>query len=219
MKRLSVLLFSLLVPLLVGGAARAQSKAASSAQGGELYSIEKRDLMGRHELTASLGVLPMDAFARGMTLHGSYTYHFSHLIAWEIVGGMWSFNFGTGLDQELKDNFLVQATDVPELRWVINSNFVLKPLYGKFALTNDKLFSAEMFFVLGYAMGGYTASYPSGLDIGAGLRMFLGRYFSLRLDIRDYMFFPGFNSMSNNLYVALGLSITFGFSDEKEKED
>ncbi len=166
MKRLSVLLFPLVVPLLVCGGAHAQSKAASSAQGGELYSIEKRDLMGSHELTASLGVLPMDAFARGMTLHGSYTYHFSHLIAWEIVGGMWSFNFGTGLDQELKDNFLVQATEVPELRWVVNSNFVLKPLYGKFALTNDKLFSAEMFFVLGYAMGGYTASYPSGLDIG-----------------------------------------------------
>ncbi len=76
-----------------------------------------------------------------------------------------------------------------------------------------------MFFVLGYALGGYTAAIPSGVDFGAGFRMFLGRYFSLRLDIRDYMFFPGFNSMSNNLYVALGLSITFGFSDEKEKED
>ena len=192
---------------------------ASSSQGGELHSIEKRDLMGRHELTATLGVLPMDAFFKGMSLYGSYTYHFDHLYAWEIVGGLWSFNFGTGLEKELKDKYQVQPTSAGELTWVLNSNFVFKPLYGKFALGNDKLFSAEMFFVAGPALAGYTAATPFGADLGAGIRMFMGRYFSMRFDVRDYMFFPNFNSMSNNLYVALGLSITFGFSDDKEKED
>ena len=96
---------------------------------------------------------------------------------------------------------------------------MFKPLYGKFALGNDRIFSAELFFVGGPTIAGYTASTPFGVDLGGGIRMFMGRYFSLRLDIRDYMYFPNFNSMSNNLYVALGLSITFGFSDEKEKED
>lgn len=189
-----------------------------SEQGGELYSIEKRNILGSHEILASLGTLPMDAFGKGLTLHGSYSYHFSQLIGWEIVGGMWSFNFGTGLKEELKDRFDVQPTEVGELKWILNSNFVFKPLYGKFVLTNDKLFSGEMFFVLGYCLGGFTAAIPSGVDVGVGLRMFLGRYFSVRLDIRDYLFLPDFKDVDNNLYISLGLSLTFGFGEEEEGE-
>ncbi len=206
-----------LLLLLAAAPAGAQGSSVTG-QGGELYSIEKRDLMGSHELMLSVGVLPMDAFAKGLTLQGSYTYHFSHLIAWEIIGGTYSFNFSTGLEQELKDRFLVQATEVGELQWMLHSNFVLKPLYGKFALTNDKLFSAEMFFVLGYALGGYTAALPSGFDVGIGIRMFLGKYFSLRLDLRDYLFLPDFKKVENNLFVSLGLSLTFGFGEEQKEE-
>jgi outer membrane beta-barrel protein len=206
--------------LLVGAALlhSPSAQARVTDQGGELYSIEKRDLLGRHEIMASLGALPMDAFAKGLTLQGSYTYHFSQLIGWEIIGGLWSFNFSTGLEQELKDRFLVQPTSTGELQFILNSNFVVKPLYGKFALTNDRLFTAEMFFTLGYALGGYTAATPSGLDAGVGIRMFLGRYFSLRFDIRDYMFFPQLGSVENNLYLSLGLSLTFGFGDEQREE-
>lgn len=214
--RMRSFLTALAAALTVGLAAPAGARVTD--QGGELYSIEKRDLMGSHEISLSVGTLPVNAFEKGLTLQGSYTYHFTHLIGWEIIGGLWSFNFGTPLDQELKERFTVKATPDPELQWILESNFVLKPLYGKFALTNDRLFTAEMFFVAGYAQGGYTASIPSGLDVGAGLRMFLGRYFSLRFDIRDYMFFPGFNSMDNNLYISLGMSLTFGFSDEEKEE-
>ncbi len=138
------------------------AQARISEQGGELYSIEKRDLMGSHELTASLGALPMDAFTKGMTLQGSYSYHFTHLLAWEVLSGLWSFNFDTDLEQELKERFDVQPTELGQLRWIINSSLVVKPLYGKFALANDKLFTAEMFFVLGYALGGYTAAWTFG---------------------------------------------------------
>lgn len=211
------LLLPTLLLLALAAPARAQSSSVTG-QGGELYSIEKRDLMGSHELMLSVGVLPMDAFAKGLTLQGSYTYHFSHLIAWEIIGGTWSFNFATGLEQELKDRFLVQATEVGELRWILHSNFVLKPLYGKFALTNDKLLSAEMYFVLGYAQGGYTVAYPPGFDVGVGIRMFLGKYFSLRFDLRDYLFLPDFKDVKNNLFVSLGLSLTFGFGEEQKEE-
>jgi outer membrane beta-barrel protein len=194
------------------------ARAEVSEQGGELYSIEKRNLMGSHEIVASLGTLPMDAFGKGLTLHGSYTYHFSQLLAWEILGGMWSFNFGTGLREDLKNRFDVQPTEVGELKWVLNSNFIFKPMYGKFVLTNDRLFSGEIFFVLGYALGGFTAAIPSGVDVGVAVRMFLGRYFSVRLDIRDYLFLPDFKDVDNNLYISLGLSLTFGFDDQEGKK-
>jgi outer membrane beta-barrel protein len=197
---------------------QAAAKGGITDQGGELYSIEKRDLMGSHELAVTLGTLPMDAFVKGLTLQASYTYHFTNLYAWEIVGGLYSFNFGTGLEQELKDRFDVQPTELGELQAILNSNFVLKPLYGKLAITNDKVLTGELYFVLGYAHGFYTAARPAGIDFGVGLRMFLGKYFSLRLDIRDYMFMPEFKSVSNNLFLSLGLSLTFGFGEEQKDE-
>jgi outer membrane beta-barrel protein len=206
----------LCVLLLGAGPAAAQGRSVTG-QGGELYSIEKRDLMGSHELMVSLGTLPIDAFTKGLTLYGSYSYHFSHLIGWEIIGGLYSFNFSTDLAKELKEKYLVQATEVPELQFILNSNFVFKPFYGKLALTNDKLLTAEMFFVLGYAMARYTASFPPGLDAGVGIRMFVGKYFSLRLDIRDYLFLP-LPKTENHLYVSLGLSLTFGFGEEQKEE-
>lgn len=213
---------SVSVPLLLAAAAVSWATPAHAKvtdQGGELYSIEKRDLMGSHEVSASLGTLPIDAFAKGLTLYGSYTYHFTHLWAWELAGGMWSFNFDTGLEQELKDRFDVQPTDLGELQWIFNSNLVIKPLYGKFAITNDRLFTAETFFTLGYALGGYTAALPSGVSMGMGIRLFLGKYFSMRFDIRDYLFLPELNDVDNNLYVSLGLSLTFGFGDEETGEE
>jgi outer membrane beta-barrel protein len=208
----------LLLSLLMLWSSPAAAKGGITDQGGELYSIEKRDLMGSHELSVNVGTLPMDAFAKGLTLQGSYTYHFTNLYAWEIVGGLYSFNFDTGLKQELKDRFDVQPTELGELMAILNSNFVLKPLYGKLAITNDKVLTGELYFVLGYAHGFFSAARPAGIDFGVGLRMFLGKYFSLRLDIRDYMFLPEFKSVSNNLYLSLGLSLTFGFGEEQKEE-
>jgi len=206
-----LLLLALLIALLAG---RARAEAEETDQGGDLYSIEKRELMGSHELSVSVGVLPLNAFAKGVTLQGSYAYHFSQLLGWEIIGAMWSFNIDSGLREELKDRFDVKPTELGELQWIIESNLMFKPLYGKFVLANDKLLTGEMFFVLGYALGGYTSGYPSGFDFGVGLRMFIGQHFSIRLDIRDYLFLP---DGENNLYISLGLSLTFGFGEEEEE--
>ncbi|MCC6746253.1 MAG: outer membrane beta-barrel domain-containing protein [Deltaproteobacteria bacterium] len=195
------------------------SADVTSEQGGELYSIERRNLMGSHEISFLVGVLPMDAFAKGLTLQGAYTYHFSHLIAWEILGGTYSFNLDTGLEKHLKETFDVQPEKEGQLYAMLQSNFVFKPLYGKLALANDRLLATELFFEVGPALGFFTAAIPVGFNAGVGLRFFLGKYFSLRFDIRDYLFLPDFKSVKNHLYLSLGLSLTFGFADEVPHEE
>ena len=198
----------------------ADAADVASEKAGELYSIETRDLLGNHELSVSFGTLPLDAFDKGITLQGSYTYHFTHLIGWEIIGGTYSFNIDTGLESELDDRFEVSPEKEPRLLALLESNFVFKPLYGKLALINSSVATGEVYLVagpvLGFLEGG---SVPVGLDAGVGLRMFIGRYFSARLDIRDYILLPGFNSVENHLYLGLGLAITFGFGDESDDED
>jgi hypothetical protein len=46
----------------------------------------------------------------------------------------------------------------------------------------------------------------------------MGRYFSIRLDIRDYIFLPDFKDVDNNLFLSFGLSLTFGFSDDEDEQ-
>lgn len=225
MRRLGMRRFASLLALgamlLVCAPAGAAGKGAGSEKPGELYSIERRNVLGSHEISFLVGTLPKDAFGTGLTLQGSYTYHFSQLLAWEIVGGTYSFNLSTKLEDELQDRFEVK----PErgrgvLEAMVHSNFVFKPLYGKVALLNDTLLTAELFLVVGPALGFFDdQSRPFGFDVGIGLRFFMGRYFSLRLDIRDYAFLPDFAEVDNHIYLSVGLSLTFGFAKDTDEED
>ncbi len=198
----------------------AAGKGAGSEKPGELYSIERRNVMGSHEIAFLVGTLPKDAFATGLTLQGSYTYHFSQLLAWEIVGGTYSFNLSTKLEDELQNRFTVKAERRGVLEAMVHSNFVFKPLYGKVALLNDTLLTTEIFLAVGPALGFFDdQSRPFGFDVGIGLRFFMGRYFSLRLDIRDYALLPNFTEVDNHIYLSVGLSLTFGFAKDTDEED
>lgn len=191
----------------------------ATAQGGELYSIEKRRLMGHHELSIGVAALPMDAFGKGIALQGGYSYHFNHLVGWEIIGGAYSFVLSTGLREDLRTRFDAEPEREGEIKALLHSNVVIKPLYGKLAFLNDSLLAAELAFSAGPTVGLFDdGSRPVGLNAGVGLRLFLGPYFSLRVDVRDYAFVASLGDIRNHLYLSLGLGLTFGFADADEEE-
>lgn len=224
MKRSTPLFFVTLALVVLCAAPRAEAarKFKIGESPGQLYSIEKRNLLGSHEISAYFGVLPLDAFGTGLTIAGSYAYHFNQLFGWELIGGGYSIQLGTGLRQQLRDRFEVQpeGEKVSELQALFHSNFVFKPLYGKLALFNQTLINGELFFVTGPALGFYVdGGVPFGFDFGFGMRFFLGSpYFSFRVDVRDYVFIPSFDQVDNHLFLSLGLSLTFGFGDEATEE-
>jgi hypothetical protein len=212
MTRVALLPTISLAALLLAATPRAT--AGTPAGGGEQGAV-----VTGHELALALGTLPVTSEGRGLTLFGGYIYHFTERIAWEALAGIWFFNFQDPPNQELKDRFDVQTTgDQNELDQILCSNFVIKPLHGRFSLFDGWRSRAEVHLVIGVALGWYTPTDPlkdtftaSGFDVGLGLRMFLGRHTSLRLDIREYLLFhPGFSEVGDSLYVALGLAFTFG---------
>ncbi len=181
-------------------------------EGGQLYAIQNRKHVVSHEFVLGLGTVPMDAYYKGVTGTFSYTYHFSDLIAWEIVQASYSLNVATDLREELESNWGVQPTEFPELKYFGDSNFVLKPLYGKFAFLNDSLVYGETFLVAGPALAQYTnAGIFVGANAGLGFRFYLSESFALRMEIRDYFFAsPGALSDNNNelfLQASIGLNI------------
>jgi len=186
--------------------------------GGSAVVIQNRRFKMAHEFTLEGGTLPLDAFVKGVTLSGRYTLHFDDFSAWEIAGGTYSLNIDAGLKQQLIDRFGVQPQSFATLLLTIDSNYVMKPFYGKLALFNRTLLYAELF-----AVAGVTASYWSdnswrpGPDVGVGARFFVTEWFSIRTDLRYAVLFGGVPLVDPNatidgtLLLGVGASFNVGY--------
>ena len=159
-----------------------------------------------------MGVLPLDAFTKGITASGSYTLHFSHLFAWEILQGTYSLKVDTSLADELDANGL-RPSPFEVLDWYVTSNVIYKPLYWKGAWRNSRLVRGEMFLTTGGAYGQFTRSRRPGVNVGAGMRFFTTDLLSIRFDTR-YLWFFGDDlresfDVKAELWLGLGVSLSF----------
>lgn len=199
--------------LLFVSVGAASARAAEDDGQAPIYAIQNRHFEMRHELQATVGVLPINAFTKGLTVGGAYTYHFSPVWSWEIAQFAYSFTVDTSLKQELLTNFQVQPTQIESLEMFGSSNIVLTPFYGKLAALNRHVMHLELFLEAGPAVGKYInpSVVRAGFDAGGGLRFFLSEYFSLRVDVRDYTFFKG-TSPASELFIGLSVALTLGGS-------
>ncbi len=185
--------------------------------GGTAVVIQERQFTMAHEFTLATGTYPLDAFKKGVALSGRYTLHFDEFNAWEIVGGAYSLNIDSGLADILRGKFGVQAEALPTLLVVADTNYVMKPLYGKFTLFNSVILYQEMLFA-----GGLTVTYWSdgsfrpGPDVGAAIRFFVWDWLSVRFDLRHAVVMNGVPVLDPNaqidnvLYLGAGVSFNVG---------
>ncbi len=117
------------------------------------------------------------------------------------------------------------------------TNFVglsvqFSPLYGKWSLFDAALGHADFYLTAGGGVAGTEYRNPQGEwkdtgtyfvgNIGLGFRIFLARWFAIRIDLRDYAFAarvqeedqmgnPGevTTKIRNTLFITLGLSFLF----------
>ena len=84
-----VTLLALAVTLMTTpGTARAEDEEEHTAT----YAVQNRRFKLGHELQVAVGMLPLNAFTKGVTVGGGYTYHFSDAWAWEIGHFVYSFD-------------------------------------------------------------------------------------------------------------------------------
>lgn len=195
-----------------------QAQAADSTsfeEGGQSYSslvVQERIFNPTHEFTLFAGVLPLDAFTKGLTLGGAYTLHFSELTAWEVVNASYSFQYDTSLKADL-EAFEVGPTPFEVLDYYVTSNFLFKPVYWKGSLLNSGLIRGELYLVAGGAYGAFTRSNRAGIDAGGGVRLFSSELVSFRFDMRYFMFFNDTIlddfSFKDELAINLGASLAF----------
>jgi len=218
---LSVGLCLVLCGLLFAPLSSAAAQGTGFGEGGKVVAVQKKEYQLKNELHAAVGVLPMDAFYKGVTIGGGYTYHFSHHFAWEVFQFLYSNNVDTGLKKDLQDIFAVEPSAFREVKVLANSNIVFVPLYGKMSWLNRKVVQTELYLTAGPGVAQYRDyvrqgasgyaeenKYYFSANFGMGIRLFFNKRFSCRLDLRDYMNFVE-GSVDNAAYFSLGLSWNF----------
>lgn len=174
--------------------------------------VQNRKYDPTHEFTATVGVLPMDAFAKGITASGGYTLHFTPKVAWEVGQFYYSFQVQTDLNDKL-GAFDIKPTPFELLEYYVTSNFVWKPLYWKGSWLNSSLAHGEFFLTAGGGYGWFTRSGRPGLSVGAGFRLFGSELLSFRFDARYLAFAAGLGGgefdIKDELWLGLGTSLSF----------
>ena len=209
--------YALLILLfLVPGLARAQAEALENP--GAVSAIQERRYRMHHELLLGVGVLPDDAFYKGLIGTVAYTYHFSDTFGWQVGRGSYSYNVQTGLRTQLERDFDVAPTASAyedQVQWMVGSDLVWSPLYGKTAFLNSKVLHFEAFL-----LGGGTVvkinradGFRPAANVGLGVRMFSGETLSFRLDVTNNVVFAGASRINNVLSVQLGTAFNFGATE------
>ena len=191
--------------------AAAQLEFAGDAP--RIFSIQEREYRLRHEFQLGVGVLPLDAFYIGAVAAAGYTFHFSDIWAWEIANAAYSYNFDTGLEDELLDEYGAQAAldELDKVRVLFSTSIVAKPMFGKVAIFNKTLLRLETAFSAGMGPALTTDGTRFALNGGAGFRFWAHRAFSVRFDVRDYLVFDGFTP-KNVLLIMLSGSVNYNSS-------
>ena len=186
--------------------------------GGYAVVIQQRRFKLAHEFSLSGSVLPMNAYYKGWAGTFRYTLHFGDFQGWEIVGLTYSQNLETGLREEIFQwRAEPESAEFDALQVLMESNYILKPAYAKLALFNSTIVYSELFFNVGGGVAKYVSSWRPGIDYGVGLRFFVVEWFSVRFDIRHYLFLNGIPfvmpnaGIDNILFFAAGGSFNVGY--------
>jgi len=209
--------YALLILLfLAPGLARAQAEALENP--GAVSAIQERQYRMHHELLLGVGVLPDDAFYKGLTGTVSYTYHFSDSFAWQVGRGTYSYNVQTSLRRQLERDFNTSpnaAAFQDQVQWMVGSDLVWSPLYGKMAFLNQSVLHIEAFLLGGGTVvkldrdGGFRPA----VNVGLGLRLFTGKTLSLRLDVTNNAVFTGATRVIQVPLIQLGTAFNFGATE------
>ena len=180
---------------------------------GSVSAIQDRAYRMQHELNLSVGVLPLDAFFKGIYAQVGYTFHFSDTFAWQIGRAAYAYPVMTGLREQLQRDFGVLPTARDVVEYFVGSDLMWTPFYGKMSVLNKSVVHGEMFFLLGATLFKFTNAFRPGVNLGGGGRIFVSRWVSFRIDLTDTIVVPtggGANNLFNVMTATLSLAVNFG---------
>jgi outer membrane beta-barrel protein len=182
-------ILAIFVALLLPHAASAQQEQAADV------AIQRPKFRMAHELSLSVGALPLDAFQKGWSLGLAYTIHFDNYISWEVVHVLGAALTSTDLRDELIDTFAIPPSDFNAPRFMATTGVEIAPIYGKQVFLNDTVVHQALFIGMhgGVIFGDRETISETlqdlrpSLGLGIGYRAFLTKELSTRVDARFFL--------------------------------
>jgi outer membrane beta-barrel protein len=201
--------------VIASAAARAQSPAELENPG-QVAAVQERLYRMSQELALGVGVLPLDAFYKGVTPSLSYAWHFSDTFAWQIGRASYSYNVNTQLRQQLERQFGVLPTAFDVVEWFAGTDIIWSPLYGKTSFMNTQVMHFSGHLIAGGTVFRMNTGFRPALHFGVGVRLFHSRFISFRLDVTDNLVIPlqwPVSNIVNVPHVSLVTALNFGSSE------
>jgi outer membrane beta-barrel protein len=193
----------------------------------KVFAIQERVFDRYHELGISFGYIPDDNFFNAYPVGIGYTYHFNPYLAWEVVRAEYIFTQEKDIKKKLEKEFGVTPEVFLQPKYMIHSNIIIKPLYGKEALWNRGIVNHESYLIIGGGTINYEKKFSDGtkdsesdpsISLGAGTRYFLNKNLCMTMEIRDLINMKK-DKTENNVYFGLGLSFQFNLLPRKTEQD
>jgi outer membrane beta-barrel protein len=189
----------------------------------KLPAVQNRLYRMEHEFNASVGVLPIDTYYKGVALGGGYAWHWTDLWAFE-AHFYYMQNMNTSLRDKLENNFGIKPKRFAEIKFFGELGALFKPLYGKLSFLNKTLVYGEFYVSLtgivarmegGKKTEDHTDGKPPRMAFGGapgfGLRGYFHKYMSVRFDFRQMIIY----SMGEGHY-PLSLTLSFAFTTRSD---
>ena len=161
----------------------------------------------RHELSAAGGYFVSDLYSATYVVGGSYTYHLTEDMAVEASG--WFTHADADIVRAVEDGRAMTVRDDYARSLFFASTLVWSPLHGKLQLGG-----AVVHFDVHLDAGVGVVDAPTSRGVtgvgGLGLKLFGGRAFAFRIDLRDLVYKQELlmeSFLVNDLSLTAGLSL------------
>ncbi len=166
----------------------------------------------RHELSAMGGAYAADLLSSSYLVSGAYTFHFTEALGLEAAFGYTRAT--SSLVEAIEDDQAITLVRIDNPVFIYTGHLLWSLAYGKMRWFGGTISRFDFYLALG---GGVTDNQTArGLtaSAGFGMKFLFGRWFALRLDVRDQILQQelfGVSSIVNNVAATLGLSMFMPF--------
>ncbi len=182
--------------------------------------IQKRPFRkeSRHEFTLFAGTVPNDDFFAYLPVGARWNYFFAEDFSAE-AWGTYQATFQTSLKGFIESNTNGSLlVEIPQtLTWMAGADVTWSPVHGKFSAAEDALGTLDAHIAFGAGVIGTTVTdsqskettskFDVSGNLGLGVRLYLTRSLSIRMDYRQYFYPAETGGLAYPAELTLGVSV------------
>jgi outer membrane beta-barrel protein len=186
-----------------------QTIADELGQGYERKGVQKRDFLKRHrfELSGLGGFYASDVLSSTYVYGGALAFYPSEDFGIEGLVTKSPMEFRL---EEPFTQFDRERRFIPGDAWQVIGSLLWSPIHAKFKFTDLTIIHGDMFLMAGAGRTDHDTVQGLTWEVGGGLKLYLARFFALRLDVRDFILAQevlGRGRVANNVTTLVGVSV------------